>query len=159
MKWKTMNFKRLSGLAHPVEEGPLIDLCKAQNRLRRVLNFPLRMGTVLLVLLSIGRVASGAFDRAEAASNCAAGSKEVTSQASEDCAQIRIAGNDRDGATPYLNEALHANASLQNLWFLEGEAARDLGNEMLAIHCLKQGLGLGGVHIPEVSSLLLLYLA
>ena len=101
----------------------------------------------------------GDFNKAESALNHTAGLKAGTPEVSEDFARIHLARNDDKGAISYLDDALRANPKRQDLWFLQSESANRLQDSSLAIRSFEQGLALGGVHVPEASSLLRLYLA
>jgi len=101
----------------------------------------------------------GDFDKAESALKHTAGLKAGTPEVSEDFARIHIARNDDKGAISYLDDALRANPKRQDLWFLQSDSANRLQDSSLAIRSFEQGLALGGVHVPEASSLLRLYLA
>jgi predicted Zn-dependent protease len=104
-------------------------------------------------------VLSSEIDRAEVALKRAAELGALTPQASEDFAHILLARNDDQGALPYLDQALRADAKRQDLWFLQARAAERLRDSKLAIRSYEEALGLGGVHIPENTSLIRLYLA
>lgn len=99
------------------------------------------------------------FGRAEAALERAADLNTRTPQVADDFARIRIARKDDKGALPYLDEALRADATRQDLWFLKAGAAERLQNSSLAMDSFEHGLALGGAHIPEAASLVRLYLA
>ena len=103
-------------------------------------------------------VLGGDFDKAESALNRTAELRGVTVQVSEDFAEIHLGRKDDKGAIPYLADALRANAKRQDIWFLQGDAAKRLQDSSLAIRSFEQGLALGGVHVREASSLLRLYL-
>ena len=97
-------------------------------------------------------------DHADAALARATALNMKTPQMAEDLARIRIARKDDQGALPYLEEVLHADARRQDIWFLQAQAGTRLGNTALAIKAFEQGLELGGVHIDETKSLLALYI-
>jgi tetratricopeptide (TPR) repeat protein len=102
---------------------------------------------------------NGDLDESEAALDRTTEMNAVTPQVNEDFARIHLARKDDKGAIPYLDDALRADAKRQDLWFLQAEAANRLKDSSLAIQSFEQGLGLGGFHLPESSSLLRLYLA
>ncbi|MDR3763995.1 MAG: hypothetical protein P4M01_07865 [Acidobacteriota bacterium] len=74
-----------------------------------------------------------------------------------DLSHARRSQRDDREATEYLAEALKLNPQRQDIWFLRAESAERIPDPALAIECLENGLALGGVHIPEVKSLLRLY--
>ncbi len=82
-----------------------------------------------------------------------------TPQITEDFARLHLARKDDKGALPYLEDALHADAKRQDLWFLKAQAAERLVDSSVAMQSFEQGLALGGVHIPEAAALLRLDLA
>ena len=104
-------------------------------------------------------VLSGDFEKADATLKRVLELNAITPQVSEDFALIHLARKDDQGAIPYLNDALRADDKRQDLWFLQAEAATRLQDSSLAIDSFEQGLELGGVHVPESSSLLRLYLS
>ncbi|HLZ41007.1 MAG TPA: hypothetical protein VKQ11_08600 [Candidatus Sulfotelmatobacter sp.] len=96
-------------------------------------------------------------DRADQALKRAAELGVTTSQLNEDFARLCIARKDDKGALPYLQAVLRQDSKRQDIWFLQAETAERSGNPTLAEHSYEQGLGLGGVHVPETSALLRLY--
>ena len=98
-------------------------------------------------------------DKAEAALKRAAELGALTAQASEDFAYILLSRKDDQGALPYLDQALRADTKRQDLWFLQAQAAERLRDSKLAIRSYEEALALGGVHIPESTSLVRFYLA
>jgi hypothetical protein len=112
-------------------------------------------------LAALGHVLllAGDFDNSEAALNLAASLSATTPQIAEDFARIHVARKDDKGALAYFELALHADPKRQDLWFLQAQAGERLGDAPLAIHSFEQGIALGGVHIPETTSLIRLDLA
>ncbi len=97
-------------------------------------------------------------DRAETTLNRAVQLGITTPQVNEDFARLRIARKDEQGALPYLQEVLRADAKRQDIWFVQGEVAEHLQNTDLAEHSYEEGLSLGGVHVAQAGALLRLYL-
>jgi len=104
-------------------------------------------------------VSGSELSKAETALKRAAELGMLTPQASEDFAHILLARKDERGALPYLDQALRADMKRQDLWFLQAQAAERLQDSALAIRSFEEALALGGIHIPESTSLIRLYLA
>ncbi|PYU20455.1 MAG: hypothetical protein DMG30_21135 [Acidobacteria bacterium] len=98
-------------------------------------------------------------DKAAAALKHAGELGTLTPQASEDYARILLARNDDRSALLYLDQAVRADNKRQDLWFLQAQVAERLRDSPLAIHSFEEALALGGLHIPEGTSLIRLYLA
>ena len=97
--------------------------------------------------------------RAETALKRAVDLGVSTPQVNEDFARLLIARKEDSAALAYLDQVLHSEEKRQDIWFLQAETASRLQNADLAELSYEQGLALGGIHIPEASALLRLYIA
>ena len=98
-------------------------------------------------------------ERADTALQRALSLNAHTVQVNEDLARIRLGRYDDKGSLPYLDEALHLDPKRQDLWFLQAKTGERLRDSGLAIHAYEEGLALGGDRVPEVVSLLKLYVS
>jgi tetratricopeptide (TPR) repeat protein len=98
-------------------------------------------------------------DRADAALKKASELGVASLQLNEDFARLHLSRKNDSGALPYLQEVLRQDAKRQDIWFLQAQTAERTEKISLAEHSYEQGLGLGGVHVPESGSLLRLYVA
>jgi tetratricopeptide (TPR) repeat protein len=102
---------------------------------------------------------SNDLDKAEAALQRATSLHIRTAQVAEDLGRVHLGRKDDKGAVPYLAEALSLDPNRQELWFEQARAGERLNDSSLATQSFEKGLALGGNHVPEVLSLLRLYLA